>query len=640
MERRIGWAPVGCVIVGLLLIAGPLLRNAGWVAGAAPASRSVAPGLNKIDHFIFIVKENHSFDNYFGRYPGADGATSASLSNGATIPLAEASDQVYPDIAHGAGNAAEAVDGGKMDRFDQLPGAITLGVDHSYTEMYQQDIPDYWAYAQRFTLDDHFFSTVMGPTFPNHLATIGTQNDTVIGNPQHSNNYWGCDAPAGTYVQTRSATGKLGTTFPCFNFTTLADRLDAADIGWRYYAPQAGQQGYIFSVFDAIKQVREGPQWPTNVLPWTQFQSDVAHGKLAPVTWLVTDTAESEHPPASTCLGENTTVSEINAVMRSPMWKTTAIVVTWDDFGGFYDNVAPPKVNPWGLGPRVPALIISPYSRPGYVDHGTYSFSSLLRMVEDRYGLQPLTKLDAESTPPLGSFNFNAAPAAPLQLRPAPCPIIPPVDISGAAEGGAERSTSNVIVLHDAPVIAKVTPVGPNVNVTVKTSKGSQSYVITPSTRVLGRGGRFLDRLALRRGDILLRQGNMVQDESADSVTVRGKVAQEEDAQKLIILHVPTILPGSAALGIAHTRHQQSVVLVLLTSQTQVVLPSGERLIDIDPGQEIQVTGTLNWRTHTLLRPTKVIVEGKPPTPTCDTLPDAGENGCPNRAAPSPTAVL
>jgi phospholipase C len=597
------------------------------------------PGLNKIDHFIFIVKENHSFDNYFGRYPGADGATTAPTSNGSTIPLAEASDQVYPDIAHGANDAANAVDGDKMDRFDQLPGAVTLGVDHSYTEMYQKDIPDYWAYAQHFTLDDHFFSTVLGPTFPNHLATIGAQNDTVIGNPQHSNNYWGCDAPAGTYVVTRGANGTLGTTFPCFNFTTLADRLNAAAIGWRYYAPQAGQQGYIFSVFDAIQHVREGPQWPTNVLPWTQFQSDVAHGKLAPVTWLVTDTAESEHPPASTCLGENTTVSEINAVMRSPLWKSTAIVVTWDDFGGFYDNVAPPKVNPWGLGPRVPALIISPYARQGYVDHGAYSFASLLRMVEDRYGLLPLTKLDAESTPPLGSFDFNAAPAAPLLLPPAPCPIIPPVNISGAAEGGAERITSNVIVLHDAPMIAKVTPLGADVNVTVRTSTGTRSYAITPTMNVLGRGGRFLDRLALRKGDVLLRRGNTVQDESADSVTVRGKVAQMEDAQKLIILHVPSIQPGSAALGIAHPQHQQSVVLVLLTPQTQIVLPDSEHLTDLDPGQQIQVSGTLNWRTHSLLRPTKVMVEGKRPAPACDTLPEAGENGCPNRALPTPTAV-
>ncbi len=112
-----------------------------------------------------------------------------------------------------------------------------------------------------------------------------------------------------------------------------------------HYAPQAGQQGYIFSTFDAIRHIRQGPQWPTNVLPWTQFKSDVAAGKLAPVTWLVTDMAESEHPPASTCLGENTTVAEVNAVMHSRFWKNTAIFVTWDHFGGFYDNVPPPKVN-------------------------------------------------------------------------------------------------------------------------------------------------------------------------------------------------------------------------------------------------------------------------------------------------------
>jgi phospholipase C len=350
-----------------VFVLGGLGTLAYWPAQAplvtVPRTVAAQPGpsgLSKIDHFVFIVKENHSFDNYFGRYPGADGATSGRLSSGQTVPLAETPDQVYPDIAHGASDAATAVDGDRMDQFNQLPGALTLGVDHAYTSMYQSDIQDYWDYASHFTLDDHFFSTVLGPTFPNHLATIAAQSGGVISNPQHSQDHWGCDAPAGTFVETRSAAGKTGTAFPCFDFTTLADRLNAADIGWRYYAPQAGQQGYIFSVFDSIRHIRYSAQWPTNIVPWAQFESDVARGSLAPVTWLVTDTAESEHPPASSCLGQDTTVSEINAVMRSPLWKSTAIFVTWDDFGGFYDHVGPPKVNAWGLGPRVPTLVNSP----------------------------------------------------------------------------------------------------------------------------------------------------------------------------------------------------------------------------------------------------------------------------------------
>ena len=170
--------------------------------GRMQTTVTVPPGLSKINHFIFIIKENHSFDNYFGRFPGADGATTGRTSSGETVPLAEPPDQVYPDIAHGSEDAATAVDGNRMDAFDRLPGAVTLGVNHAYTAMYERDIPDYWAYARHFTLDDHFFSTILGPTFPNHLATIAGQNGGVISNPQHSQNHCGCDAPAGTFVQT------------------------------------------------------------------------------------------------------------------------------------------------------------------------------------------------------------------------------------------------------------------------------------------------------------------------------------------------------------------------------------------------------------------------------------------------------
>ncbi|HXT35743.1 MAG TPA: alkaline phosphatase family protein [Chloroflexota bacterium] len=628
MRARFGWMSVGCVLAGLFVLVGSLVLTVGRGPSVSSATQSMPPGLNKIDHIIYIVKENRSFDNYFGRFPGADGATVGRTSTGVVIPLAETPDQVYPDVAHGAADATAATDGGRMDRFDKLPGAITLGVNHAYTAMYPQDIPNYWAYARHFTLDDHFFSTVMGPTFPNHLATIAAQNGGVIGNPQHSMNHWGCDAPPGTFVQTQSATGQVGTAFPCFDFTTLADRLNAAHVGWRYYAPQAGQQGYIFSTFDAIRHIRNGPQWQTNVLPWTRFQTDVAHGNLAPVTWLVTDTAESEHPPASTCLGENTTVAEINAVMHSPFWKDTAIFVTWDDFGGFYDNVAPPRVNPYGLGPRVPTLVISPYARPGFVDHATYSFASLLKLAELRFGLPALTALDAQATTHLGSFDFNQTPAAPFILRPHACPIIPSVRISGAAQGGVGEASSNVITLHDAPVITHVITNGTTLAVTVRTSLGLQSYAITPSMSVLGRGGRFLDRLALRRGDILLRQGDTVQDESADSVVLQGRVAQVEAARGLLVLHVTTTLPGSARLGISHPRSLSEVVFVLLTPQTRVVAPKGERLADLDPRQMVAVAGTINWRTDSMLRPTLLTIGAAATTPPCEILPASGERAC------------
>jgi phospholipase C len=625
MRGRRGRCASGLFILGLLMLTGSVVFASSWSPSANGAATSIPAGLTKIDHIIFIIKENHSFDNYFGRFPGADGATSGKTATGQIVPLTEAPDQVYPDIGHDASDAIAAVNGGKMDNFDRAAGAVTLGVNHAYTQMYQRDIPDYWAYARHFTLEDHYFSTIMGPTFPNHLATIAAQSGGVIGNPQHSNNYWGCDAPAGTFVQTRSSTGVLGTTFPCLNFTTLADRLDAAHIGWRYYAPQAGQQGYIFSTFDAIRHIRYGPDWQRNVVPWTQFQSDVAHGRLAPVTWLVTDTAESEHPPASTCLGENTTVSEVNAVMRSPYWKDTAIFVTWDDYGGFYDHVPPPTVNPWGYGPRVPTIVISPYARRGYVDHHVYSFASLLHLVELRFGLSALTALDAQASPVLDSFDFAQPPAPPLMLQPHRCPIVPSMYITGSAAGGVTNRSSNVITLKDAPIITRIVTSTTTLQITTRTSAGSHTIMVTPSTRVLGRSGRFLDRLALRRGDILLQQGNVLQDESEDTVTVHGALAQLEPDRQLLVLHVLTTLPGSALLHISHPRHQTSVVLVLLTPATRIILPVGETLSDLDPGTAMTVSGTLNWRTHTLIRPSAVVARVTARKPSCSTLPVVGE---------------
>jgi hypothetical protein len=276
----------------------------------------------------------------------------------------------------------------------------------------------------------------------------------------------------------------------------------------------------------------------------------------------------------------------------------------------------------------VPLLVISPYARQGFIDHNTYSFASLLRLVELRFGLPSLTALDAQSTPPLASFDFNATPAVPFLLQPQPCPITPGVRISGTAEGGAGRGGSNVITLSNAPILRRITPQGSDLQVTVQTSKGMQMYTITPGMAVLGRGGRFLNRQALRTGDTLLHQGVIVQDESEDAVIVNGRVAQVEAPQQLLILNVSTILPGSAALGISHPRTQSDVVLALLTPNTQLMLPAGQGLEDLDTGQRVQVAGTLNWRTHTLLLPSTVAVQSASGRPSCTTLPVVGRQNC------------
>ena len=367
-----------------------------------------------------MVKENRTFDNYFGTFPGADGATTGTISTGQIIPLGKTPDRTSQDICHTWQCALTAIDGGKMDGFNKIQGAFEKGVDVSYTQMSETDIPNYFTYAANFTLADHMFSSLHGPSFPNHLYTVAAQSGNVIDNPGAK--IWGCDAPGTITVPILKPDGTIGNSFPCFNFQTLADRLEDAGITWSYYAPSSGQPGYAWSALDAIKHIRMSNLWSEHVLPYSQFVTDAAAGKLPAVSWIVQPENVSEHPPESTCKGENWTVEQINAVMQGADWQTTAIFLTWDDFGGFYDHVPPPTIDGFGLGPRVPLLIISPYARSGFISHTQYEFSSFLKIVEERFGLQMLNARDKAANDMTDSFDFTQTPSSPLVLTPRACP--------------------------------------------------------------------------------------------------------------------------------------------------------------------------------------------------------------------------
>jgi phospholipase C len=205
----------------------------------------------------------------------------------------------------------------------------------------------------------------------------------------------------------------------------LGDLLDAAGLTWKFYAPSQKEFGYVWSTYDAINHIRNGPDWSKNVVPYTQFAQDAASGNLPNVSWLVQPGNISDHPPYSICRGESWTVSQINPIMGNPtLWASTAIFLTWDDWGGFYDHVAPPRgdnaVIQYGF--RVPTIVISPYSQPGYVDNTFFTFSSLLKFVEDDFGLPSLTTLDGNSNDMFSSFNFTQQPLPPLPLQARTCP--------------------------------------------------------------------------------------------------------------------------------------------------------------------------------------------------------------------------
>jgi phospholipase C len=391
-----------------------------------------------IKHVVFIVKENRSFDNFYGRYPGADGTTMGkALTNGQTknYPLKNAPDVQAHDITHGFVAGMESIDGGRMDGFN----TILYGTDYSgYSVFSRKTLPHYYKYADRFVLADHFFTSMFGPTTPEHLYTVAAQAKGIVDNSQNSSTsaeY--CDDPTETAPHFISHISKktqkkimrwedhVQDNYPtnvykiahywtqmrlCFNIKILPDELNQAGIRWKYYADDDNFQ----NIMQAIKHVRYGPDWK-KVQPPGRFLKDVKHHRMPQVSWINPEASYNEHPGGgiSVCAGENWTVEYLNALQQSPYWKNTAVIIVWDDFGGFYDHVPPPHYDIMGTGPRTPALIISPWTRAGdnplggSIDHHTYEFSSVLRFIEDIFGLNPLTSRDRNSDPLSGAFDFS-----------------------------------------------------------------------------------------------------------------------------------------------------------------------------------------------------------------------------------------
>jgi phospholipase C/archaellum component FlaF (FlaF/FlaG flagellin family) len=406
-----------------MLFAGDSAKALQSESGRLSAKEKSAVG--PIQHIVFIVKENRSFDHYFGTFRGVHGATQGTISTGEMITLWRAPDRMPHDLDHSHAGAVNAINGGAMDRFDLIDNGNVDGEFLSYSQMTQADIPNYFTYAHTFTLADQMFSSAANNSYPNRLYTIGALDTGAYGLPTLNRTFtpeWGCDSPAGTVVATMDAQGAISDVFPCFDVPTLAERMDNHGISWKYYAPSYGERGYTYSSYDSISYVRNSALWSTNVVPMSQFVTDALSGNLPAVSWLVAG-AQDEHPVAGTCLGENWTVEQINAVMQGPEWSSTAIFLTWDDFGGFYDHVPPPPVDPFGFGPRVPLLIISPYAKPAHISHTWYEFASVLKFIEKDFTLPPLGKRDALANDMMDSFDFSQSPLPPLVLATRECPI-------------------------------------------------------------------------------------------------------------------------------------------------------------------------------------------------------------------------
>jgi len=394
-----------------------------------------SPSKLPIKHVVVIVKENHTFDNYFGTFPGADGITSITTPHG-TITPPHAPQSTSRDLCHDHDCALVDWAGGAMNGFDSVAGTSVNGDDLAYAQYKEADIVNYWQYARHFTLGDRFFANVLGPSFPGHTFVLAAQDGWAYSNPDptpFTHPYWGCDMDAAARVPiTNQQTCQDEMVFPCFDIPAVPDVLPAG-VDWKFYGTNFVVFPETWSMFDAIKSIRQGPGW-SKIVESAQFQKDIADGTLPAVSWLVDQDLADEHPQVgSVCVGENWTVQHINMIMNSPYWQDTAILFTMDDFGGWYDHVAPPRqygcdpTHPFGLGFRLPLIVISPYAKPGFVFHETSEQASIAHFIERVFGstmtlhdLDPAAQ-DAQANDLMNAFDFTQAPLPPLPLQTRVC---------------------------------------------------------------------------------------------------------------------------------------------------------------------------------------------------------------------------
>ncbi len=472
--------------------------------GAAPALARLS-GIHKIRHVVIIMQENRSFDSYFGTFPGADGIPGLAGNPGKVpcVPDPTRHDCQKPyhnhadsnaggphmavdaqaDVAHGKMNGFIAsVESGHpdTDRFachepilttskllQVLNGPPTCLDVMGYHNA--KELPDYWAYARRFVLQDHMFEPDASWSLPAHLYMMSGWSASCLSPTDplscttNLNNPDGDGAPPG-----------LGTGAALLGLLTVSDKDDMTSTGdygwteityllhrhnvsWRYYltqgtepdcadgamtctpVPQKVETPEIWNPLPDFVDVHQDHQMG-NIVPDSQFFRDAYRGTLPAVSWVIPSGDDSEHPPALISLGQDHVVRAINAIMSGPDWKSTAIFLAWDDWGGFYDHVKPPHVDGAGYGMRVPGLVISPYARKGYIDHQTLSFDAYLKFIENDFlGGQRINKQDGrpdsrpdvrENAKILGNlvrdFDFSQKPRKPMLLPRIPPSKLPP----------------------------------------------------------------------------------------------------------------------------------------------------------------------------------------------------------------------
>ena len=358
---------------------------------------------NPIDHVIFIIKENRTFDTYFGAYePSADQwveGTTTGMVGSIEIPLRRGEDS-SPYVLHEHLQAYWAWNGGAMDGFFMssrfYPPPIELISLEAYVQYLRDDIPNYWGLADRFVLADHYFTPAMTSTFPNRLHTVAAQSGGFFAPPLITP--WDCSnpLPLGLVFDEQCRTGLAR---PCLEVPTIVDLLEAEQLSWKMYITPRDGEGYfnpLFAIRHIWERAQKDLQYAQEHFPeLDHLLVDAANGTLPNVSFVIYPLETSEHAPEGTvCCGEEATVEHVWALMEGPAWEKSFIVLTWNDYGGYYDHVQPPtpQVCPqeggyYEPGFRVPTIFISPYVGRGVVSHTTYEHASVLKAIGEIFAL-------------------------------------------------------------------------------------------------------------------------------------------------------------------------------------------------------------------------------------------------------------
>lgn len=393
----------------------------------APTRVAKAPAAGgKIFHVVIIVQENRTVDDLFNGFPGANTTRSGLDSNGRTISLKLIKLTAPYLLYHQHKSFSAEYDNGKLDGWNldgsdcEQPGRCPSADRRAYGYVPQKETEPYWTMAEDYAFADNMFQTNQGPSYPAHQYLISGTSTISDGsklraaenpyNTEHRDGpFGGCDSPNGTLVSLIDQSGKESQRiYPCFKRISLAHVLDNHGLTWRYYQNQPGPG--LWKAYDSIREIRYSRRYRNVVSPSAQVLTDIRRGKLANVTWVTPSVEASDHSGTTNGTGPSWVASVVNAVGESEFWNSTVIFVTWDDWGGWFDHVKPPVYNSYELSFRVPLIVISPYAKAGYVSHVQHEFGSILKFIEENFGLPSMHTTDVRADNLSDCFNPSHGP--------------------------------------------------------------------------------------------------------------------------------------------------------------------------------------------------------------------------------------